>query len=165
MWQRRTFHEIAEELNSISERFRDAEAGRLSLHAADNREVMIETSQRGIELLRTLALAVRSEQDYGRGLRDDEIVGEQLRDTDEAVRLVRELRGIPESYGACGMTLRDALNKIAHANPALASYNVDGARHDLILSGTLGAANWVAGISLPKVIGVLRKYPDAEARQ
>ena len=160
MWTRKSYHEIASELNSISERFRAAEAGCLPFDSDRLRQTMIETSISGVELLRALALAIRSEQDYGNGLRGDEIVGCLVSDTDQASYLVNQHKGIPESFAPQSIGLRDALNKVAHANPGLSSYNVEGDRHDLILSGTLRSQNWVAVISLPKIADVLRAFPD-----
>ena len=165
MWQRSSYHEIADELASVSERFRAAEAGRLPFSPTQLRQTMVETSIDGIALLRALALAVRSEQDYGHGLRGSEIVGQQVVDTSEADRLVNQIRGIPISLQSQPLVLRDALNKIAHADPALGSYNVEGEAHDLVLSGTQGKRQWVAVISLPKVIAVLRAYPDFQVRK
>ena len=123
---------------------------------------MNESSIKGIELLRALALAIRSEQDYGHGSRGNEIIGVELADTDQVSHFVHDVRGIPESFNPRGMSLRDSLNKIVYANPACSSFDVEGERHDLILSGTLRASNWVAVISLPKVVNVLRTHPDAE---
>lgn len=65
MWKRRTFHECAEELEVLSQDFRDAYINELNLDQQNRRKILQESSERGIEILRVLALSIRSEQDFG----------------------------------------------------------------------------------------------------
>src|SRR6266852_6875995 len=67
MWKRATWHECADELDDICHNFRRAYWGKRSKswprHPDDEAE-MKECSVEGVKLLRSLALAVRSEQDF-----------------------------------------------------------------------------------------------------
>lgn len=65
MWKRRTFHECAEELEALSQNFRDAYINQLELDQQSKDKILQETSTRGTEILRILALSIRSEQDFG----------------------------------------------------------------------------------------------------
>ena len=65
MWQRNSFHDCAEELSVISADFRAARIGNPGIDEERRHQIMIDTSNRGVEILRALALAVRSQQDYG----------------------------------------------------------------------------------------------------
>ncbi len=65
MWRRRTFHECASELEIVSQYFRNAYLRKSKLDQQSRDELLRETSERGIEILRILALSIRSEDDYG----------------------------------------------------------------------------------------------------
>ena len=66
MWKRKTFHECANELASISERFRLAHTNTLPKHLAGSKnDILMECSVKGVDLLKVLALSIRAEQDYG----------------------------------------------------------------------------------------------------
>lgn len=75
MWQRRTFHECASELGVISEDFRAAHTYRFRWPTAQRERVMVDTSQRGVEILRVLALSIRADQDFRLTDRDATAVG------------------------------------------------------------------------------------------
>jgi hypothetical protein len=67
MWKRATWHECADELDQLSQAFRDAYWGRRHgsrwpRHSDDEIE-MVETSKQAVQILRAIALAVRTEQD------------------------------------------------------------------------------------------------------
>lgn len=154
MWARKTYHQIAEELEVISREFRAADA-------RGDRPRMVEYSMQGVELLRALALALRSEQDYGLGTRSEEVAGQTISAVTDSAFVVLTLRGIPSSRNPQDLRLRDALNKIAHANPNLTSFKISPDKHDLVLSGTLGRDTWVAVISILRIVEILKHYPDA----
>jgi len=67
MWKRATWHECAEELDEMCQIFRSAYRGKRHRswprHPADVAE-MEAASKKGVQILRALALAVRSEQDF-----------------------------------------------------------------------------------------------------
>jgi hypothetical protein len=65
MWKRRTLHECAEELEVLSQDFRDAYINKPELDQQIREKILQESSERGIEILRVLALSIRSEQDVG----------------------------------------------------------------------------------------------------
>ncbi len=60
--------------------------------------------------------------------------------------------------------IRQALNKIAHADPQKSDYFVGpGDRdHDLILFGENYGDNWLAVISLPELADSIHELPDAK---
>src|SRR5437870_4976369 len=78
MWKRATWHECADELADVCQRFRRAYWGRRSKswprHPADEAE-MKECSTEGVKLLRALAIAVRSEQDFDLAPNSMNVVG------------------------------------------------------------------------------------------
>ncbi|MBW4652319.1 MAG: hypothetical protein KME20_04625 [Kaiparowitsia implicata GSE-PSE-MK54-09C] len=65
MWKRRTLHECAEELEVLSQDFRDAYINKSKLDQQIREKILQKSSERGIEILRVLALSIRSEQDVG----------------------------------------------------------------------------------------------------
>jgi hypothetical protein len=75
MWQRRTFHECASELSAISEDFRAAHTNRFGCDRSKRDRIMLDTSKRGVEVLRILALSIRSDQDFGLTHNDSTPVG------------------------------------------------------------------------------------------
>lgn len=158
MWARRTYHEIADELSVVSDDFRLADQ-------RGDQQAMVRLSVQGVELLRSLALALRSEQDYGGGARSSEPVGDLLEGVANPAFFVLTLRSIPAAEAPRSLSLREALNKIAHADPSLTSYKLGVGRHDLILSGVLRGSSWVAVVRIPRIVEILRSYPDEAIRR
>jgi hypothetical protein len=163
MWQRRSFHECAEELHVVCCDFRGAYLNKGS-HLRARDDVMRETSVRGVEILRILALAVRSEQDFGYLDRAVHTVGAVLKEAD-AVQVMNAVGGLyrPPYSALAGyepLGLRDALNKFAHADPGRAGFHVSDQTHDLILTGRLGHKDWIAVVSLLDVVSAIRRLPD-----
>ncbi|MBI5512531.1 MAG: hypothetical protein HY909_02115 [Deltaproteobacteria bacterium] len=129
---------------------------------------MVETSTQGVQLLRAIALAVRSEQDYNLLSIDALVVGAQKRtgatpsDANDAKRQ-RGYAGVRELQGFVPLPLREALNKIAHSEPTTADFYVgpDDSGHDLLLYGTLGENRWFAVVSILRLVEVVRSLPDS----
>ena len=129
---------------------------------------MIETSIQGIQVLRALALAVRSEQDFA-FLGDAKVAVGVLKQgdpvPDDAVEAKERggYAGVLEVSGYIPLNIRQALNKIAHADPQAADYYI-GLRdtaHDLLLYGVHRGRSWFAVISLLRLIEAIRALPDA----
>jgi hypothetical protein len=70
MWERRTFHECAMELNAVSQEFRAAHRGDSGWGSSERDRIMHETSKNGVALLKILAASIRSDQDYGLAARE-----------------------------------------------------------------------------------------------
>lgn len=166
MWQRRTLHECADELLQISERFRFHWKShyRYDKSLPARNPILIEASTQGVEILRTLSLAIRSEQDYGLIPRDRTIVG-TVRESvtrDDWEQLVSSYRPpYCELSDFKPLRLREALNKIAHANPSRASFFADKNDHDLILAGERGMGTWYAVISIIDLCKCIKSLPDS----
>lgn len=163
MWQRRTFHECASELSAISADFRAAYTNQFDWPSAKRERVMLETSERGVEVLRILALSIRADQDCGLTNDDPTTVGawrSSVTDA-EATAMIRDY-GPPaiKQVGFEPLTLRQALNKIAHANPSRSGFYADGETHDLILSGMNLGRGWIAVISIIDLCRVIKSIPD-----
>lgn len=173
MWKRATWHECADELEQVCQAFRDAHwgrkrGGRWPRHPDDER-AMLEASKDGVQLLRALALAVRSEQDFHLVHHAQPIVGALKRrgaepsDTTD----VKQRHGYAQMLALDAyseLRLREALNKIAHADPRTADYYVapmDRA-HDLLLYGTHQGQQWFAAVSLLEIVKAIRALPDAD---
>jgi hypothetical protein len=62
---RRSFHEYASELEEISRVFRSAYTDKFNLGEVEYERIMSKASQSGTDLLRSLALSIRIEQDAG----------------------------------------------------------------------------------------------------
>lgn len=69
MWQRRTFHECAEELEMVSKSFRIAFTNRSGVDQQRRGENLLDSSEKGVQILRVLALSIRPEQDYDEELK------------------------------------------------------------------------------------------------
>lgn len=172
MWKRATWHECADELSQVCQAFRNAYWGRRRgsgwpRHPDDVAE-MVETSKQGVQLLRALALAVRSEQDFDLVPVAAGVVG-ALKSKgampSDAIQ-VKQLGGYAHMLGMDGYTplsLRQALNKIAHANPQLSDYYVAplDRGHDLLLYGVNQGQSWFAAISMLELVKAIRALPDA----
>lgn len=176
MWTRRTWHECADELAAVSERFRAAYWERCSGEGRSRGPLdeaeMRNTSIQGVEVLRALALAIRSEQDF-------EMVGG--RDTVVGVLKARgavsaDVSDVKQGGGYAAMidkdgyqplTLRGALNKVAHADPRRSDYYVapmDRA-HDLLLFGELRGEAWFAAISVLELVKAIHSLPNRSMPQ
>jgi hypothetical protein len=168
MWQRRTFHECASELKAISEDFRSAYTNRWNWDKSRKDQVLRDTSTRGVEVLRILALSIRSDQDYGLTDNVSTSVGALHAHVaeGEALALVRDYHPPYDRLpGFNPLRLRQALNKIAHANPARSGFFADATTHDLILTGEERGSTWVAVISLIDLCNVVKSLPDANTTQ
>jgi hypothetical protein len=164
VWTRRTFHECASELLGISHDFREAQANPGMCSRGGQAAEMAELSTRGVEILRILALAVRSDQDYELTARVRTQVGavREGATLEQATTTIREYRPPFRALrGYSPLSVRQALNKIAHADPRTAGYFADARAHDLILSGTdEGKQRWIAVVSIPELCEAIRLLPD-----
>ena len=128
---------------------------------------MLETSRRGVELLRVLALSIRSEQDYGL-INDDITPVGAFRSTATQDELTVLFRNYHPPYrqlrGFTALGLRQALNKVAHANPTRSGFFANDETHDLILAGVGRAETWIAVISLIDLCRVIKSLPDERIR-
>jgi len=174
MWQRATWHECADELDQICRDFRAAYWGRRTggkgwpRHPDDEAE-MRQNSKEGIQLLRALATAVRSEQDFNLIPPARAVVGALKRAGATPADAPEVKRGggyasVLERPAYKPLHLREALNKIVHADPRTAGYYVaplDSA-HDLLLYGENRGDAWFAAVSLLELINAIRVLPDAQ---
>jgi hypothetical protein len=168
MWTRRTFHECAEELRVISDDFRAAYLNKFGRPRSDLDHVLVETSQRGVELLRILALSIRADQDYGLTNNDRVPVGAFMSSAtqDEVSVMFSDYRPpYGKLRGSRALGLRQALNKIAHANPTRSHFFADEGTHDLILSGLDRGETWIAVISVIDLCRVIQSLPDKNIQQ
>lgn len=168
MWQRRTFHECASELTAISEDFRSAHTNRFGWDQPKRDRVMLDTSTRGVEVLRILALSVRSDQDFGLTSDDPTPVG-ALRSKVTEAEVLAAIRDYRPPYGQQSgykpLGLRQALNKIAHADPNRSGFFANNNTHDLILSGVNQGDAWIAVISLIDLCSVIKSIPDIRTKR
>ena len=165
MLKRRTFYEGADELITISKRFRSAYTNKDSLDEQRRNQELNYTSIRGIEILRTLALSIRTEQDYGEIPKPTEPVGvinSKASESDIESALKHYCPPFNTQIGFTDLTLRDALNKIAHINPGQTSFYADESTHDIILTGLnqKRTHTWIAIISLIELCRVIKSIPD-----
>ena len=171
MWKRATWHECADELESVCQCFRHAYWGKRSRrwprHPDDIAE-MEDTSRKGVQLLRSLALAVRSEQDFNLTPHCTTVVG-VIKNDDAMPRDTYDAKqhggfaGLLEIDGYAPLNLRQALNKIAHADPQTVDYYVRtmDMAHDLLLYGENRGKKWFAVISILALVKAIRGLPDA----
>ena len=167
MWERRTFHDCAKELEQVSFRFRMAHVGDGPNNERDRQRELKETSIAGVEILRILALAIRSEQDYGSTPDIPAFVGAIKQDIEiEDCKVFLRTYEAPYATldGFDPLRLRDALNKIAHADSSRSGYFANREDHDLLLCGTQGRKNWLAVISIPALCKEIESLPDAIVR-
>jgi hypothetical protein len=167
MWQRRTFHECASELQSISADFRAAHTNRWQWEQSRKDQVMRDTSTRGVEVLRILALSIRSDQDYGLTPKRPDSVGavREAATASEATAFIQSYRPPHRALtGFLPLRLRQALNKIAHAHPARCGFFADDHTHDLILTGEDRGMSWIAVVSLIDLCAVIQALPDVATR-
>lgn len=163
MWKRRTLHKCAEELEVLSQDFRDTYINKSKLDQQSREKVLQESSERGIEILRVLALAIRSEQDVD-GIPPIRTTVGALKRSANASEVSTILNSYRPPYsGKAGfepLPLREALNKIAHANPYRAGFFADDAVHELILSGNHGSNTWIAILSIADLCRAVKSLPD-----
>lgn len=142
MWLRATWHECADELDQISQAFRAAYWRRCTggkgspRHTDDDEAEMRQTSMKGIQLLRALATAVRSEQDFNLIPRDQTVVGALRRAGATPSDALEVKKGggyasVLDRPGYDSLDLREALHKIVHADPRKAI--MDSCRSDMKL--------------------------------
>jgi hypothetical protein len=163
MWKRRTFHECAEELEILSRDFRDAYTNKSRIDQQSREKILQESSERGVEILRALALSVRSEQDFGGIPSIRTTVGALNRSTNtrEVSATLNNYRPpYSEKAGFEPLLLREALNKIAHADPNKAGFFADEVVHELILSGNQRANTWIAIVSISELCRAIKSLPD-----
>ena len=163
MWTRRTFYECADELSAISGDFRAAFTNRFGVSEERNKQILKDSSERGVEVLRILALSIRSEQDFRLLPHVQDTVGAVKSPVDAGqIRLLIADYHPPyqNQPGFSPLHFRDALNKIAHADPRNAGFSVADDVHDLLLSGTRSGQGWIAVISIIDLCRVIRFMPD-----
>lgn len=129
---------------------------------------MLDTSQRGVEILRILALSIRADQDFHLTDCGATAVG-ALRPQATEGEVSSTIRNYRPPYaqapGFRRIALREALNKIAHANPTRSGFFADNDNHDLILSGENRGATWIAVISIIDLCDVIKWLPDLQTRR
>ncbi|MCM1983637.1 hypothetical protein [Lyngbya confervoides] len=163
MWKRKTFHECAEELEILSRDFRDAYTNKSRIDQQSREEILQESSEKGIEILRVLALSIRSEQDFGSIPSIHTTVGALNRSTNtsEVFATLNNYRPpYSEKDGFEPLLLREALNKIAHVDPYKAGFFADEIVHELILSGNHRANTWIAIVSIADLCRAIKSLPD-----
>jgi hypothetical protein len=168
MWQRRTFHDCASELRAISGDFCAAYTNRWGWDRAKCDRVMRDASTRGVEVLRILALSIRSDQDYGLTQMGSDSVGAfcDAASDSEASAFIQNYRPPYRQLGGfVPLGLRQALNKVAHANPARCGFFADGQTHDLILTGDDRGKSWIAVVSVIDLCTLIEAIPDASIHQ
>jgi hypothetical protein len=165
MLRRRTFHECATELEGISSEFRSAYLGKAGIAPEHRQRTLVSTSKRGIEVLRILALAVRTDQDWSLLAPDKKQIG-ALKNNVSDPDLEAAIQAFKGPYnglkGFEPLNLREAMNKIAHMHPTRGSFFVDEEHHDLMLSGSRQGRSWVAVISLIELCQLVKQLPDRE---
>jgi len=170
MWKRATWHECADELDEVCKMFRRAYWGKRykgwPRHPEDVAE-MEATSKQGVQLLRALALAVRSEQDFALLPSTSAVVGAFKKENavPSDVTEAKQRSGyvnLLKINGYVPLNLREALNKIAHADPQKADYYIGvlDSAHDLLLYGTNRGQSWFAAISILELVKTIRALPD-----
>lgn len=124
---------------------------------------MQKSSEKGIEILRVLALSIRSEQDFGSIPSIRTTVGALNRSANasEVSATLNNYRPpYSEKTGFEPLSLREALNKIAHVDPYKAGFFADEVVHELILSGNHGANTWIAIVSIADLCRAIKSLPD-----
>lgn len=168
MLQRRTFHECADELMEISDDFRAAHTNIFTRDRAKRDKILVDTSRRGVEVMRLLALSIGEEAEFAAIHNDARPVGafRASASAAEANETIRDYRPpYAQLHGFRPIGLRQALNKIALADPTRSGFFVDGETHDLILSGLIGGDRWIAVISLLDLCKAIKSLPNFRTRQ
>lgn len=158
-WTRRSFHECAEELRQISEQFREAYL------SSDQGRVrsMQDASTRGVDVLKILVMSVRPEIEHGMIANPQDAVGTVIENVSPELvdSFVSSYRPTHANLThSRPLTLREALNKIAHASPLGNGFFADRDTHDLLLNGEYNRRKWIAVVSIVKVCDLILKLPD-----
>ena len=115
------------------------------------------TSERAWNAMVKLFEILRNEQDHGNLDRSfmDQPTAYLTKNVTEAEQqaMILEKEKLDKTHPSCTtISLREALNKIAHYDTALASYRIDGrAAHYLVLGGKLGNNLWVVEILVSRL--------------
>jgi len=117
--------------------------------------------------LRVLVLSIRSEQDYNKEFKkatQDIPVGALKRsvsnnDVSDTINSYRPPYSKKSDFEQ--LRLREALNKIAHADPSKTRFFANDVVHDLILSGkdNMGKT-WIAIVSIVDLCRAVKLLPD-----
>jgi hypothetical protein len=171
MWERRSLHQCADELEVVSSEFRALWQRHFRYFQHDQSQFFRDypafrrLSVQGVELLKILAVTIRSEQDYGLIPGAKTTVGAWVKDFSNDIsawhRVIQTYAppycDLPDSEP---LPIREALNKVVHGNPARSYFYADAENHDLILTGTLRSRGWLVAISLPAIADDIRRLPD-----
>lgn len=162
MWARDTFHNCAEELRQLSDCFRRAFATATPLERKRGNQNLLRYSNEGVVLLRSIALAVRSDQDYRLIPETKQIIGALLqpahcRFEDYEASYCPPFR-IQDGFRQ--LILREGLNKVAHLNPNKTGYRVSDRIHEIIIGGNQHGEDWIAVISILHLCDVIVGLPD-----
>lgn len=167
MWQRRTFHECADELEQVSKNFRTAYNNSYGIDQQKRKEILNESSTKGIEILQILALSIRSEQDYDQEFKNathNITVGalKSEANNNEFFDMVKSYRPpYNQVTNFKQLSLREALNKIAHVNQDQTNFFANDIIHDLILFGKdFKGKTWIAIISINELCRAVKQLPD-----
>lgn len=167
MWERKNFRDCADELEQVSQIFRDAYLKRDTLEPNEREEAMKKASVNGRNLLDILALNIRRElDDTTFELPDPKpIVGFIKSDKSvsglEQEQIIKDYqRPIQGSNGYDFLDLRTALDKIAHARRNQAGFHADENSHEVILCGVRGKVPWIAVISILELCKAVRLLPQ-----
>ncbi len=162
MWKRDTFHNCATELRDISYGFRRALASATDTERRHGNRDLLHYSREGVALLRSIALAVRSEQDYRLLPESRLVIGAVLQPArcsfEDFEASYRPPFGTRD--GLRPLSLRAGLNKIAHPDPRKAGYRASAEIHEIIIGGSQRSEEWIAVISLPQLCQVVMDLPD-----
>jgi hypothetical protein len=151
------------ELRQISQRFRDAYLNSTSSSQGKRESELRQASQEAVEVLRVLALSIRSEQDHDLTTNVSKPVGAVNRDVTDREKIATINDYEPPYENMTGfepLGLRKALNKIAHADPTRNGFHADKSTHDLILTGSYRNKGWTAIISITDLCDAIRSIPD-----
>ncbi len=142
MWQRKNFSDCADELEQVSEIFREGHLEKDNLRPHEREEAMRDASVKGRDLLDILALTIRRElDDKTFDLPNPKPIvgfiksGKSVLVSEQDQILKNYHRPNLGSNGFIALHLRTALNKIAHARRNQTGFYVEEKVHDVILCG------------------------------
>ena len=167
MWQRKKFHECADELEMVSKSFRTANTNSSGIDQETREEILEDSSKKGLELLKVLALSIRPEQDYDEEFKNatqDITVGALKRsasnnEVSDAINSYQSPYSNRSGFEQLG--LREALNKIAHVDRSTTGFFANDVFHDLILSGKdQKGKTWIAIVSIVDLCRAVKSLPD-----
>ena len=166
MFSRDSYHDCANRLTTECKDFRLA-FDRFQSGDRSAERNMLRSSIEGYTTLRSIALSVRPETDYGYIKCDQQVVGRIIKGASEQeVALIIDNPDNPniEESRFSDLTLRDALNKIAHASPRenQSGFSLANNDHRIILSGEGYGKSWVSITSLTTLTSIIRNLPDRE---